>query len=244
MSSPTSLPIAVVGAGALGAATALGLARAGANVILLDEAPLGRNASGVAAGMLAPAMESALDTIAARVKEHPGRFDRVFHKADLRHLHDRAMLYLPKAELDAIHDRLERMDPLLGRFAPVAWQMLSLQTLLSKASVILKDQAAGKNLPATDRDLLSQLPAVAHSAADTLRHPDGYRNPWGIAAAMSGPAMAPLSPACICRSLSGSIAIVSVSTVAEAAMAPAMISPCVSRLCTRASIRPSRNWLR
>ena len=32
--------------------------------------------------------------------------------------------------------------------------------------------------------------------------------------------------------------MVSVSTVAEAAMAPAMISPCVSRLCTRASIRP------
>lgn len=140
-----------------------------------------------------PAMEQALDTIAAKVKSQPERFDRVFHKADLRHLHDRAMLYLPKAELDAIHDRLERMDPLLGRFAPVAWQMLSLQTLLSKASVILKDQAAGKNLPATDRDLLSQLPAVARSAAETLRHPDGYHNPWGIAAAMSGPTMAPLA---------------------------------------------------
>jgi len=139
------------------------------------------------------AMESALDTIAAKVKQRPDRFDRVFHKADLRHLHDRAMLYLPTAELDAIRDRLDRMDPLLGRFAPVAWQMLSLQTLLSKATGILKDQAAGKNLPATDRDLLTQLPAVARSAADTLRHPDGYRNPWGIASAMSGPAMAPIT---------------------------------------------------
>ena len=38
--------------------------------------------------------------------------------------------------------------------------------------------------------------------------------------------------------------MVSVSTVAELAMAPAMISPCVIRLWTRASIRPSRNWLR
>ena len=38
--------------------------------------------------------------------------------------------------------------------------------------------------------------------------------------------------------------IESVSTVAEAAMAPAMISPCVIRLSTRASISPSRNWLR
>src|ERR1051326_402346 len=32
-----------------------------------------------------------------------------------------------------------------------------------------------------------------------------------------------------------------VSTVAEAAIAAAMISPCTSRLCTRASIRPARN---
>src|SRR5262249_12654396 len=35
--------------------------------------------------------------------------------------------------------------------------------------------------------------------------------------------------------------MVSVSTVAEAAMAPAMISLCTIRLCTRASIRPARN---
>ena len=63
MTSPTSLPIAVVGAGALGAAAALALARAGGRVILIDESPLGRNASGVAAGMLAPAMESSLDPV-------------------------------------------------------------------------------------------------------------------------------------------------------------------------------------
>ena len=30
------------------------------------------------------------------------------------------MLYLPPQELDAIRDRLDCMDPLLGRFAPVA----------------------------------------------------------------------------------------------------------------------------
>jgi hypothetical protein len=38
--------------------------------------------------------------------------------------------------------------------------------------------------------------------------------------------------------------MVSVSTVAEAASAPAMISPCTSRLWMRASIRPARNWER
>ena len=77
MTSPTSLPIAVIGAGALGAATALALARAGARVILIDEAPLGRNASGIAAGMLAPAMESALDPVSA------GRFALLSAARDL-----------------------------------------------------------------------------------------------------------------------------------------------------------------
>lgn len=135
------------------------------------------------------AMVAALDSIAEKVKARPDRFDRVFHKADLRGLHDRALLYMSPQELDALRDRLDRMDPLMGRFAPVAWQMLSLQTLLSKSTGILKDQAAGKNLPATDRDLLTQLPTVARSAAETLRNPDAYRNPWGITGGTSGPSM-------------------------------------------------------
>lgn len=75
--SQTSLSIAVVGAGALGAATALALARAGARVVLIDEAPLTQNASGVAAGMLAPAMESALDPVSA------GRFTLLRAARDL-----------------------------------------------------------------------------------------------------------------------------------------------------------------
>ena len=50
-------------------------------------------------------------------------------------------------------------------------------------------------------------------------------------------------PGASCRSFSGSTWIASVSTLAEAEIAAAMISPWVCRLCTRASIRPSRNWL-
>ena len=52
-----------------------------------------------------------------------------------------------------------------------------------------------------------------------------------------------LWPGASCSSFSGSTVIASVSTLAEAEMAAAMISPCVCRLCTRASISPSRNWL-
>jgi glycine oxidase len=52
---------AVAGSGVVGTLTALALARAGAAVLLCDPAPPSDNASGVAAGMLAPAMEAALD---------------------------------------------------------------------------------------------------------------------------------------------------------------------------------------
>lgn len=53
--------ITVAGAGALGLTTALALADAGARVTVFDAAQPGDNASGVAAGMLAPAFEAVLD---------------------------------------------------------------------------------------------------------------------------------------------------------------------------------------
>src|SRR3990167_3650777 len=57
--------ITVAGAGALGLTTALALADAGAEVTVFDPADPLDNASGVAAGMLAPAFESVLDPAAA-----------------------------------------------------------------------------------------------------------------------------------------------------------------------------------
>ena len=60
-----TLKVIVAGSGVLGASCALVLARAGARVVLTDPARLGDNASGVAAGMLAPVFEAALDPLAA-----------------------------------------------------------------------------------------------------------------------------------------------------------------------------------
>jgi glycine oxidase len=57
--------IAVAGAGALGLTTALALADAGCAVTVFDPARPSDNASGVAAGMLAPVFESLLDAEAA-----------------------------------------------------------------------------------------------------------------------------------------------------------------------------------
>lgn len=65
MAGLSGLAASVVGSGVFGLTTALQLARQGACVTLYDPAPLGDNASGVAAGMLAPAMESGLDAAAA-----------------------------------------------------------------------------------------------------------------------------------------------------------------------------------
>lgn len=77
MASLTGAKVTVAGAGALGLATALELARQGATVTVYDPAPLGDNASGVAAGMLAPASEAALDPASA---DH---FELLRHARDL-----------------------------------------------------------------------------------------------------------------------------------------------------------------
>ncbi len=77
MAKLTGAKVTVAGAGALGLTTALELARAGAAVTLRDPAPLGDNASGVAAGMLAPACEAALDPVSA---DH---FELLRHARDL-----------------------------------------------------------------------------------------------------------------------------------------------------------------
>lgn len=61
MGTVSGARIAVAGAGAFGSATALALARAGFAVTVFDPAAPGDNASGVAAGMLAPASEALFD---------------------------------------------------------------------------------------------------------------------------------------------------------------------------------------
>jgi len=60
-----SATVIVAGAGALGLSTALALAGAGCAVTVCDPAEEAANASGVAAGMLAPAFETVLDAASA-----------------------------------------------------------------------------------------------------------------------------------------------------------------------------------
>lgn len=134
----------------------------------------------VAEGTDRERMKAALNAVAERLAQQPDMFDRVFHKVDLRHIHDRALLYLPAGQIEAIRGRVDRMEPLLGPLGPVSWRMLSVQSLLSSARAALEARAAGRELSAADRDLLAQLRAVATSAANTLDDPASYRNPWSL----------------------------------------------------------------
>ena len=61
MSGLAGLRVVVAGAGAFGSAIAWTLQASGAQVVMADSAPLADNASGIAAGMLAPAFEALLD---------------------------------------------------------------------------------------------------------------------------------------------------------------------------------------
>lgn len=65
MTGLVGLRIVVAGAGAVGLAVSWRLQLAGARVVLADSAPFAENASGVAAGMLAPAFEALLDEASA-----------------------------------------------------------------------------------------------------------------------------------------------------------------------------------
>ncbi|WP_439628086.1 MMPL family transporter [Gemmata sp.] len=132
----------------------------------------------VAEGSDPAAMRAALDAVAEKVAERPDLFDRVFYKVDTRHLRNRALLYLPPEKLDGIVTRLDRMAPLLSSVGPVAWRMLSIESLLGNAALALEARHGGGAITAADQDLLVQLPAIASSAAGTLRNPTAYRNPW------------------------------------------------------------------
>jgi glycine oxidase len=101
MNELKGLRVVVAGAGAIGSVAALVLARRGAQVLLADPAERGDNASGVAAGMLAPACEALLD---------PKSADHFSLLKDARDSWDRALPDLAKA-IDRSGAILQAPDP-------------------------------------------------------------------------------------------------------------------------------------
>src|SRR5262245_60002975 len=139
-----------------------------------------------------PKMMGALERLADKIRARPDQFDRLFYKVDLRHLSDRALLFLPLAEVRRIQDDLGRMKRLLDN--PLAWQLFSLRGMVAEASGRVRQVQPGQSLSAEDVPLLEQLVAVARSARVTLDDPEKYRNPWSGMVPQSQASRAAASP--------------------------------------------------
>ena len=129
-------------------------------------------------------MSAALDAVAAR-RQEAARPLRPGLSPGRSATPPRPRPSLSTARTARCHSRPPRSDgtPASAQPAPLAWRMLSVQSLFASAEGALNARAAGRELSAADRDLLAQLPAVATSAADTLRDPAAYRNPWSLGSA-------------------------------------------------------------
>jgi hopanoid biosynthesis associated RND transporter like protein HpnN len=123
-------------------------------------------------------MQMALDTLAARIAEHPDRFDRLFYKVDLRGLRNRALMFLPTETIEPIRENIRTMSLLL-EFGPLSWQNLSLQSLVREAHLRADMLTAGQPLKPGDEQFFAQLKSISSAARASLANPADYRNPWG-----------------------------------------------------------------
>ncbi|GIW78352.1 MAG: transporter [Gemmatales bacterium] len=129
-------------------------------------------------------MKQALETLAKEVAAQPEHFDRLFYKVDLRHLRDRALLYLNSEQISQIQDTLRSMSmllepPLVARIDPlIGWKSLTLLQLFHEARIRAGKIVPGKPLSEKDRQFLVQLESIARSAGDFLSDAKSYRNPW------------------------------------------------------------------
>jgi len=125
-------------------------------------------------------MIAALEHLAGEVHSRSRQFERLFYKVDLRHLRDRALLFLPAEQIRSIHDNLQRMGMLLfGPTASLAWQNVTIRSLLSEARARAGKIDPSAPLAAADEQFLTQLLAVVRSASAYLTDAANYRNPWG-----------------------------------------------------------------
>lgn len=175
MSEVKGLRVVVAGAGAIGSVCALLLARRGARVILADPGELGDNASGVAAGMVAPVCEALLDPAAhghlPLLREAQSAWDRSL--PDLARSLDRSGAVIETqhaegllaharsvgAELESLGaDQARRLCPGLAPagpflFTPEDWR-LDAQVMLAALHDALRD-AGGETVRSVVADFVS-----------------------------------------------------------------------------------------
>jgi hopanoid biosynthesis associated RND transporter like protein HpnN len=122
-------------------------------------------------------MVQALEALAAEVGKQPELFDRLFYKVDLRHLQDRALLYLPADQIQQIQNNLKSMNLLLES-GPIGWRFVTMLSLLREARDRAGKITPGKPLSPADEQFLGQLLALTKSAKASMVDAANYRNPW------------------------------------------------------------------
>jgi hopanoid biosynthesis associated RND transporter like protein HpnN len=138
----------------------------------------------VVKGQNQPRMREALETLAKMVAARPDLFDRVFYKADLRPLRDRALLYMPVEEIRKIQSSIQDMKflfepPLIELADPyIAWKVMSLSQMYSEANSRAFYNRHQDRLSSRDREFFEQMTAITAMASATLDEPQNYRSPW------------------------------------------------------------------
>lgn len=122
-------------------------------------------------------LQQAVEALGAAIARRPDLFDRLFYKVDLRHLRDRALLYLSTDDIRIILDNLRSMRLLL-EFGPISWQALTLDGLLHEARARAGRLPYGRQVGPADDQFFTQLLNVCQSASATLARPESYSNPW------------------------------------------------------------------
>ncbi|HWG46381.1 MAG TPA: MMPL family transporter [Gemmataceae bacterium] len=125
-----------------------------------------------------PRMEKALEALAAQVQAKPELFDRLFYKVDLRSLRNRALMFLSTEDIQAIQQHLRDMGLLL-QIGPIAWQGLTLSSLLKEAEQRAERMKPGEPMRPGDQELLTQLWNITRNAKDVVADPKKYKTPWG-----------------------------------------------------------------
>jgi hopanoid biosynthesis associated RND transporter like protein HpnN len=128
-------------------------------------------------------MIAAIESLASEIEKRPELFDRLFYKADLRSLRNRALLFLPTEQIRQIQDQLQGMSllletPVLGGLDPLfGWKSLSLQQLLDEGKRRAQVYKVGQD-NADAEAFFRQLAAICRGASEHLGDPERYRNPW------------------------------------------------------------------
>ena len=176
--------VAVAGAGAMGSAVALALARAGLDVTVFDPRPLGDNASGVAAGMLAPVAETLFDPPSAShlalLRRARDRWPAFAAGLDLPVLREGVRIEGESDWLTTVAARLEVLEVLFERrdralFSDQDWRieprpaLVALRAAAQALGARLEPRAfTADDLPAFTAVVLATGPATAAGLAPEL----------------------------------------------------------------------------